>query len=104
MLLLSNLSDRQIIERYFELTLYTEAAEAAKRIASSMSETLIMQCARNSPIDPAALVINESERQALAQAGLLRPAMAGDPKDLRIVLDPLISYLAKASQATGSVS
>lgn len=103
-LLPETLSNRQIIERYFDLTLYTEAAEAAKRIASSMSEALIMQCARNSPIDPVLLAITEQERQALLQAGLLRPAMAGDAKDPRVVLDPLIAYLAKAGTDVSSSS
>ena len=87
-----------MLDRYFELTFFPEASSGVKRLARAMTIGQVSQCARNSPIDPSTLAISEEERHALSQSGMLRPAMAGDAKDTRIVLDPLIAYLAKASE------
>ena len=98
LILSPRLSTRDMLDRYFELTFFPEASSGVKRLARAMTIGQVSQCARNSPIDPSTLAISEEERHALSQSGMLRPAMAGDAKDTRIVLDPLIAYLAKASE------
>ncbi len=46
--------------------------------------------------------MSQYEMRALGKAGLLRPAVAGDPEDKRIVVDPLIAYLRAAKPTTAS--
>lgn len=89
--------DRVRIERYIRSTYDGETFRAVKRLAGVMPPEHIALCAEAVPLDPKPYELTSPERRALEQDGLLRPAMAGDPEDERIVIDPLIAYLRVAA-------
>ena len=92
-------SDRERIQRYLRSSYNGETFRALKRVAEMMPEAHVELCAEAVPLDAAPYAISASERRALMSAGLLRPAMAGDAEDERIVIDPLIAYLRVARTA-----
>jgi len=92
-----NASDRAHVERYLRSTYDGETFRALKRVADIMPREHIDLCAEAVPLDPEPYELSRSERRALEKAGLLRPAMAGDAEDERIVIDPLIAYLRVAA-------
>jgi hypothetical protein len=61
-----------------------------------MPDEDIDPCAAAEPLDPGPYDLTDRERRALRKTGLFRQALAGDPADNRIVLDPLFAYLAAA--------
>jgi hypothetical protein len=77
-------------------------ARAIQRLAGAMPDEDIGLCAEAVPLDPEPCAITTRERRALVSAGLLRPAMAGDPEDTRVVIDPLIAYLSAASRVAAA--
>jgi hypothetical protein len=86
-------SDLDLLQRYVN-RYDTDTARAVTRVAGAMPDADIDACAAVEPLDPGPYELTERERRALRKAGLLRPALAGDSEDQRIVLDPLFAYLA----------
>jgi hypothetical protein len=91
-------SDEDRILYYLRGTYNGETYRAFQRLAQLMPEDDLDLCAEAVPVDPAPYKISPRDRRALMSAGLLRPAMAGDPEDDRIVLDPLLAYLRAAAK------
>ncbi len=75
---------------------YPEAAQALVKLAQVMPEEHVLPCAAMTPLDPTPYSFTEREQLALEQAGLLRPAMAGDPDNPMVVIDSLAAYLHEA--------
>lgn len=56
-------------------------------------------CLSGGEIDPSStMALSETERRQLENANLLRPALAGDPENVHIVLDPLVAWLRRATR------
>jgi hypothetical protein len=91
-------SNEQLLLRYFQEKYLPANVRQFERLASVMPDDDVMKCAVSSPVEAAPYALSESDRKDLEQAGLLRPAMAGDPKDTRIVIDPLCAYLRMAKR------
>lgn len=89
-------SEASLLSSYFEQHFGPEISESAVRLARAMPSDHIPHCAAARPLDPAPYSITGQERHALERAGILRPAMAGDPHDNRIVIDPMVAYLRVA--------
>ena len=87
----------KMLWRYFNSKYPLHAVRALRHVVQLMPPEHILPCANTSPLamEPYAEV-TAHERLALERAGLLRPAVASDPSDPRIVLDPLCSYLRTA--------
>lgn len=55
-------------------------------------------CLAGAELDPAPFgALSDTERRQLENANLLRPALAGDPVDAHLVLDPLIAWYRRAN-------
>jgi hypothetical protein len=91
-------STEQMLLRYLEEKNLRSSVRIFERLAASMPDDDVMKCAISSPVESAPYALSESDRKDLEQAGLLRPAMAGDPRDTRIVIDPLCAYLRLAKK------
>jgi hypothetical protein len=92
-------SDEDKILSYLQSAYNGEVVRAVQRIAKLMPETDMHLSAEAVPVDPEPYEeLKLSDRRALTRAGLLRPAMAGDPDDLQLVIDPLVAYF-RAAQA-----
>ncbi|WNG17851.1 hypothetical protein [Cystobacter fuscus] len=91
-------SAEQALLRYLGEKNFRSSVRIFERLASVMPDDDIMRCAASSPVESAAYSLSESDRKELEQAGLVRPAMAGDPHDTRIVIDPLCAYLRLAKK------
>ncbi|MCU0655425.1 MAG: AAA family ATPase [Polyangiaceae bacterium] len=91
-----NTSESSLLRSYIEQNFGPEICESVERLARIMPSEHINHCASARPLDPDPYQISEQERHSLERAGLLRPAMAGDPHDRRIVLDPMVAYLRVA--------
>jgi hypothetical protein len=52
------------------------------------------RCLRGEPLESTRLEPSASDRSDLERSGYLRPAMAGDPSDKRIIVHPLVGALA----------
>jgi hypothetical protein len=89
-------SDLEILETYVKYDFSPDAAFAMHRIATVMPDADIDLCAAAESLDPKPYELTEGERRALRKAGLIRPALAGASEDERIVLDPVLAYLAAA--------
>jgi Cdc6-like AAA superfamily ATPase len=93
-------SDEDRILYYFQSTFNGEVCRAIEHLAGLMPESDIQRSAEAVPLDPAPYKeMTSYEQRALVSAGLLRPAMAGDTEDERIVIDPLIAYFRAAAKA-----
>lgn len=79
---------------------YDQLGRIADVIGQAMLETDILPCAQSSELEPEAYDLSERDRRTLEQYGFFRPAMAGNPDDPRIVLDPLFAYLRAAVGAS----
>lgn len=94
-------SRRELVQRYLRTTFGGEVVDAMDRVCMAMPDGDIRRCAEVRPVDPEPYAeIGRYERLALARLGLLRPVIAGDPDDSRIVLDPLCAYLRPERAAT----
>ncbi len=89
-------SNEQLVLQYLESEFTAEVVRIVRRVASVMPDEDIRSCAGAESLDPGPYKLNDREFQVLARAGLVRPAMAGDPEDRRIILDPLCAYLRAA--------
>ena len=85
-----------LLQRYLEVHFMPEEARLILRLVDAMPDDDVLRCAAASPLDAAPYALTPMDRRTLTQAGLLRPAMAGDPEDTRIVIDPLCAYLRVA--------
>jgi Cdc6-like AAA superfamily ATPase len=91
-------SDLEILQTFVKYDFSPEVVPLAQRIATAMPDADIERCAAAEPLDPKPYELTEPERRALRKEGLLRPAFAGASEDERIVLDPLLAYLAAAQK------
>jgi Cdc6-like AAA superfamily ATPase len=91
-----------LVLRYLKGNFSGEVVRAIQRIAAIMPAEHIPLCAEATPLEPEPYQLTERERLALSKAGLLRPAVAGDPSDTRLVLDPLVAYFRAAKDAAAS--
>jgi hypothetical protein len=90
-------SAKTMLVRYLRLTFDGETFRAVQTLANALSSDDRQLCAETVPIDPEPYAIRPSDRLALQKSGLLRPAMAWSDADTRVILDPLIAYLAVAA-------
>ncbi len=95
-------SDADRILYYLRGTYNGETFRAIQRLAKAMPDEDIGLCAEAVPLEPELYAISTREHRALVSAGLLRPAMAGDLEDTRVVIDPLIAYLSAASRVAAA--
>ncbi len=75
---------------------YEQLGRIADAIAEAMPEAHILPCAAQEELESEPYEFAERDRLTLEQYGLIRPAMAGNPDDPRIVFDPLFAYLRAA--------
>lgn len=88
---------RDLLLRWLRLGFDGETVRAAVRLSDALTAEDLELCAETIPIDPAPYALRSGDRMALENSGLLRPAMAWNASDTRIIVDPLIAYLRKAS-------
>lgn len=74
-----------------------EVVRALEHLSTMMPEEDVRLCCEVSPLEPSAYMLSPREQRALIKAGLLRPALAGDPEDPTLLVDPLCAYLRLAS-------
>lgn len=86
----------RLVLRYLQSQFPGEVVRSIQRIAKIMPGDDVLPCAEAVPLDPEPYALTPREHKALTKYGLLRPAMAGDPSDKNIVLDPLFAYLRMA--------
>lgn len=89
-------SAADMFKRYLRLRQDGETFRVIYKVAGLLSAEDAEACAETIPIDPAPYALTQTERQALEKSGLLRPAMAWNDGDSRVILDPLIAYLYMA--------
>jgi hypothetical protein len=92
-----NEGTRDLLVRHLRVSVDGETVRAAQRLAKVLTDADVEACAEAVPIDPTPYGITPAERLALDSAGYLRPAMAWNEADTRVILDPLIAYLRAAS-------
>lgn len=85
-------SNKDLLFRYLQLEFPTEVCRAVERVADMMPDEDVRRCVEAVSVDPEPYAFSKRERFVLEKYGLLRPAMAGDPDDTSIVLDPLCAY------------
>jgi Cdc6-like AAA superfamily ATPase len=88
---------RALFLRYLRLSYDGETVRAMTRLAAALIEEDLESCAETVPIDLAPYTLRKTELQALEKSGLLRPAMAWNNDDTRVIVDPLVAYLRRAS-------
>lgn len=88
---------RDVFLRYLRMHYDGETVRAVTRLAGALSDDDLESCAETIPIDPVPYSLRPSERRALEKSGLLRPAMAWNDEDTRVIVDPLVAYLRRAS-------
>ncbi|HSO00654.1 MAG TPA: hypothetical protein VLS89_20320, partial [Candidatus Nanopelagicales bacterium] len=86
----------RLVLRYLQSQFSGEVVRAVHRIANVMPHEDVLLCAEAVPLEPEPYTMTPRETTTLMKAGLLRPAIAGDPNDRLIVLDPLFAYLHMA--------
>ncbi len=100
---LGELDEARMLWRYFASKYSLETTRALRALAALMPAEHVSLSASASPLDASPYqALSPPDRQALVRAGLLRVAAAADPEDSRIVLDPLIGYLAAALRGGAS--
>jgi Cdc6-like AAA superfamily ATPase len=90
-------STKDLFLRYLRLHYDGETVRAVVRLSAALSDDDLESCAETIPIDPVPYSLRPSERRALEKSGLLRPAMAWNDEDTRVIIDPLVAYLRRAS-------
>jgi hypothetical protein len=96
-------SDEERILYYLRSTYNGEIYRAAQRLARLMPEADIEPAAEAVPLRPEPYAdMSPYEQRALLRAGLFRPAIADDPEEKTIVIDPLIAYLRASSNVTSA--
>lgn len=88
--------NERLVLQYLESEFTAEVVRIVRRVSTVMPVDDIRPCAGAESLDPGPYALTDREFQVLARAGLVRPAMAGDPEDRRIILDPLCAYLRVA--------
>ncbi len=88
----------ELLQHYLNNNYSARARRAILRVAQDMPEDDVKDCAAADPLEPEPYALTKSERGALESEGLLRPAMAGDENDPRIILDPICAYLHLAQR------
>jgi hypothetical protein len=85
-----------LFKRYLRLQFSHGVAEAVLRAVEKLTFDDVLRCAAAEPLPVELFALSDRDRRELAKAGLLRPAMAGDPTNTDLVLDPLCAYLRAA--------
>lgn len=101
---ISDKSARDLIVDYMSNRFTLGVTAHAQQIALGMPEPDLLYSAAGEPVDPSPYAIERTAQLTLSQLGLMRPAVAGDPSDPRIVLDPLIAYLRAAMAPKASAA
>lgn len=95
---LGDADESRMLWRYFGSKYPLDTVRALRTVAALMPDEHVLLCASASPLDATPYQqLSTHERHALERAGLLRAAVAADPEDPRLVLDPLIAYLRVAA-------
>jgi hypothetical protein len=91
-------TDEELLLQYMKGNYHFEEARIARRLAEALPPDWVYRVAAASPVDlgELSLTLTNRERLVLEKAGLLRPAVAGDPTDPTVIVDPLIAYLRAA--------
>jgi len=93
-------STRSLFDRYMRLRYDGETIRAVTRLAHALSDDDAASCAETIPLDPAPYALLPTERLALEKSGLIRPAMAWNDEDTRVIIDPLVAYLHHAGPSS----
>lgn len=91
-------SIKSLLDRYLRLRHDGETVRAVSRLARALSDDDAASCAETIPLDPTPYALLPAERLALEKNGLLRPAMAWNDEDTRVIIDPLVAYLHHAER------
>ena len=95
---LQDADEEKMLLRYFGSKYPLHAVRALRHVVELMPPEHIAACANASPLEGAPYAaLTPHERLALERSSLLRPAVASDPTDPRLVLDPLCAFLRAAS-------
>lgn len=95
---LQDADEEKMLLRYFGSKYPLHAVRALRHVVELMPPEHIAACANASPLEGAPYAaLTPHERVALERSSLLRPAVASDPTDPRLVLDPLCAFLRAAS-------
>lgn len=86
-----------IVRQYLRERYMPDDVRVLSQLAEALTDGDLRHCVAGSPIDPAPYALTANTQSALERAGLLRPAIAGDPDDPRVVIDPLCGYLRHAT-------
>jgi hypothetical protein len=98
---LDQADEARMLWRYFASKYSLETSRALRAVVALMPAEHMTLSASASPLDASPYQsLSPPDRQALVRAGLLRGAAAADPDDARLVLDPLIGYLAVALKSS----
>jgi hypothetical protein len=89
----ANTSEELLLRGYLRDNYSPETGPILNRLAGCMPEEDIERCVQASPLDAAVYSLSARETQVLMRDGLFRHAMAGDPDDQQIFIDPLCAYL-----------
>lgn len=84
---------REVMLRYLRSSFPSEVVRTLEKLCTMMPAEDVRLICEAVPVDPTPYSINHRERRTLSRAGLLRPALAGDPDDDQIVIDSLCAYL-----------
>jgi hypothetical protein len=96
---LQDADEEKMLLRYFGSKYPLHAVRALRHVVELMPPEHIAACANASPLEGAPYAaLTPHERLALERSSLLRPAVASDPTDPRLVLDPLCAFLRAASK------
>lgn len=87
---------KSLFDRYLRLRYDGETIRAVTRLANALTDDDVASCAETIPLDPTPFSLLPNERLALEKSGLIRPAMAWNDEDTRVILDPLVAYLHHA--------
>lgn len=88
-----------LLAQYLEESFGQSTLRAVSALIDQMSEDDVHRCVGAEPVESASYSLTDRVRRDLEKAGLLRPAMAGDPEDSNWVIDPLCGYLRAAQLA-----
>jgi hypothetical protein len=93
---------RELVLGFLRDEFAPEVVRALDKLSTMMPEEDIRRCCEVSPLESSPYTLSHGERRALMKAGLLRPALAGDPEDTTLLVDPLCAYLRLASTDAAS--
>lgn len=93
---LSGRSPRALVEMSIKNVYSASIVRLLLRLSERMPSEDRSACLAAEALDPEPYALKMTERRDLDQVGLLRAAYPGNPDDPRIVLDPIVAWLAVA--------